>query len=332
MQLSSCLPIIVVTCITPLVLGSGNLYGDDESDRSSERIEVESPVAATIDGDISITRREVEQLVNAIAQDENLSPVIQEQMRRTALNQLIGRQIILKYLEEKQSAATETDLKAYLSQLQTRLDRQGIDWTVFLGRIGLSQVEFEMSVRWKLSWDNYLRARLTRENLDKFYEPRRQHFDGTEISIRQILIKLAPNSSQSDTEKATGLLRQVKQNIELQQLTFEDAVKEYSQAESARFGGGQGRIQRHDSLPESLSKAAFDLKVSEISAPVVTNIGVHLVICDQIFPGQKTREETAQEVRRAAIRYLFDWVVTQRKGEHTIKVMMFPPSDETGSW
>ena len=288
-------------------------------------------MAATIDGDISITRREVEQLVNAIAQDENLSPVIQEQMRRTALNQLIGRQIILKYLEEKQSAATETDLKAYLSQLQTRLDRQGIDWTVFLGRIGLSQVEFEMSVRWKLSWDNYLRARLTRENLDKFYEPRRQHFDGTEISIRQILIKLAPNSSQSDTEKATGLLRQVKQNIELQQLTFEDAVKEYSQAESARFGGGQGRIQRHDSLPESLSKAAFDLKESEISAPVVTNIGVHLVICDQIFPGQKTREETAQEVRRAAIRYLFDWVVTQRKGEHTIKVMMFPPSDETGS-
>ena len=288
-------------------------------------------MAATIDGDISITRREVEQLVNAIAQDENLSPVIQEQMRRTALNQLIGRQIILKYLEEKQSAATETDLKAYLSQLQTRLDRQGIDWTVFLGRIGLSQVEFEMSVRWKLSWDNYLRARLTRENLDKFYEPRRQHFDGTEISIRQILIKLAPNSSQSDTEKATGLLRQVKQNIERQQLTFNDAVKEYSQAESARFGGGQGRIQRHDSLPESLSKAAFDLKVSEISAPVVTNIGVHLVICDQIFPGQKTREETAQEVRRAAIRYLFDWVVTQRKGEHTIKVMMFPPSDETGS-
>ncbi|MEC8801384.1 MAG: peptidylprolyl isomerase, partial [Planctomycetota bacterium] len=286
---------------------------------------------ATIDGDISITRREVEQLVNAIAQDENLSPVIQEQMRRTALTQLIGRQIILKYLEEKQSAATETDLKAYLSQLQTRLDRQGIDWTVFLGRIGLSQAEFEMSVRWKLSWDNYLRARLTRENLDKFYEPRRQHFDGTEISIRQILIKLAPNSSQSDTEKATGLLRQVKQNIERQQLTFKDAVKEYSQAESARFGGGQGRIQRHDSLPESLSKAAFDLKVSEISAPVVSNIGVHLVICDQIFPGQKTREETAQEVRRAAIRYLFDWVVTQRKGEHTIKVMMFPASDETGS-
>ena len=169
MELSSCLPIIVVICITPLVLGSGNLYGDDESDRSSERIEVESPVAATIDGDISITRREVEQLVNAIAQDENLSPVIQEQMRRTALNQLIGRQIILKYLEEKQSAATETDLTAYLSQLQTRLDRQGIDWTVFLGRIGLSQVEFEMSVRWKLSWDNYLRARLTLENLDKFY-------------------------------------------------------------------------------------------------------------------------------------------------------------------
>ncbi|MEC9116299.1 MAG: peptidylprolyl isomerase, partial [Planctomycetota bacterium] len=286
---------------------------------------------ATIDGDISITRREVEQLVNAIAQDENLSPVIQEQMRRTALTQLIGRQIILKYLEEKQSAATETDLKAYLSQLQTRLDRQGIAWTVFLGRIGLSQAEFEMSVRWKLSWDNYLRARLTRENLDKFYEPRRQHFDGTEISIRQILIKLAPNSSQSDTEKATGLLRQVKKNIERQQLTFKDAVKEYSQAESARFGGGQGRIQRHDSLPESLSKAAFDLKESEISAPVVTNIGVHLVICDQIFPGQKTREETAQEVRRAAIRYLFDWVVTQRKGEHTIKVMMFPPSDETGS-
>lgn len=294
---------------------------------SSARVssQQDSPLAATIDEQVSISMREVDQLVSAIAQEGDLSPALREQMRKTALQQLIGRHIILSHLEGKKMAATDTDIRTYVSQLQTRLANQNIDWDTFLSRIGLSQEEFETSVKWKLSWDNYLRLRLTDENLQKYYEQNQQHFDGTEIQVSQILIKLPKDAKPSTVQDAIDQLQKIKQEIEQKTSTFSEAAKKYSQAESGSNGGRLGRIPRQSAMPEAFSKAAFDLKPQEVSQPVVTNIGVHLVLCEEVFPGQKTRVEVADEVRQAATRYLFDWIVKEEEGDHKIQILRNSP-------
>jgi parvulin-like peptidyl-prolyl isomerase len=288
----------------------------------------ESPVAATIDGQEVISIREVDQLVAAITQGGDLSPALRDRMRKTALQQLIGRHIILKYLEEKRTAATETDIQAYVSQLHTKLTNQNVTWETFLDRIGLSQNEFKTSVKWKLSWDNYLRLRLSDENLQKFFEQNRQHFDGTEIKVSQILIKLPADAEPAKIQEAIDQLQKIKQQVEENRLTFQDAAEKYSQAESASLGGQLGRIPRQNAMPDVFSKTAFELNPQEISDPVVTNIGVHLVLCEEVFPGQRSRSEVEGEVRQEAIRYLFNWVVNEKKGDHQIQIMMPSLSSE----
>ena len=285
----------------------------------------DSPTAATIDKQDSISVREVDQLVSAIAQEEHLSPALREQMRTTALQQLIGRRIILSYLEKKQMAATSTDIQTYVSQLQTKLTNQNIPWDTFLDRIGLSEKEFENSVKWKLSWDNYLRLRLTDENLQKYFEQNRRHFDGTEIKVSQILIKLPTKVDSTEVKDAVDRLQKIKQEIEQGKMTFAEAAKEYSEAESGSNGGQLGRIPRQSAMPEAFSKTAFDLNPQQVSQPVVTNIGVHLVLCEEVFPGQTSRDEVEDEVRRAATRYLFDWIVKEEQGDHKIQILRSAP-------
>lgn len=285
----------------------------------------DSPTAATIDERGSISVREVDQLVSAIAQEEQLSPALREQMRTTALQQLIGRRIILSYLEKKQMAATSTDIQTYVSQLKTKLTNQNIRWDTFLDRIGLSEKEFENSVKWKLSWDNYLRLRLTEENLQKYFDQNRRHFDGTELKVSQILIKLPMNVDPTKVKDAVDRLQKIKQEIEQGKMTFAEAAKEYSEAESGSNGGQLGRIPRQSAMPEAFSKTAFDLNPQQVSQPVVTNIGVHLVLCEEVFPGQTSRDEVEDKVRRAATRYLFDWIVKEERGDHKIQILRSAP-------
>jgi peptidyl-prolyl cis-trans isomerase C len=57
---------------------------------------------------------------------------------------------------------------------------------------------------------------------------------------------------------------------------FEDLAKKYSQDGSKDYGGDLGYFTAQEMVPE-FSKAAFALKVGEISAPVKTDFGWHVI-------------------------------------------------------
>lgn len=58
---------------------------------------------------------------------------------------------------------------------------------------------------------------------------------------------------------------------------FEDAAEEYSLCPSSQNGGDLGFFGRNVMVPE-FDHAAFDLKVGELSDPVQTNFGWHLIL------------------------------------------------------
>jgi parvulin-like peptidyl-prolyl isomerase len=58
---------------------------------------------------------------------------------------------------------------------------------------------------------------------------------------------------------------------------FEDLAKVFSQCPSKEEGGDLGAFSK-DQMVESFSNAAFALKVGEISEPVRTRFGFHLIM------------------------------------------------------
>lgn len=71
--------------------------------------------------------------------------------------------------------------------------------------------------------------------------------------------------------EARDLIRKLEQGV-----SFEQLARDFSQCPSGENGGNLGEFGKGMMVP-SFEKAAFALKVGEISAPVKTQFGYHLI-------------------------------------------------------
>ena len=69
---------------------------------------------------------------------------------------------------------------------------------------------------------------------------------------------------------------QIRKDIVNGDITFEDAARQYSLCPSGQYGGDLGFFNRKQ-MDQQFSDAAFDLKIGEISNPVGTKFGWHII-------------------------------------------------------
>lgn len=114
-----------------------------------------------------------------------------------------------------------------------------------------------------------------------------------QIHARHILIKVNQLVSASD---AKHKLVELKQRIINNTATFEELAKTFSNDTSANRGGDLGWIYPGDTVPE-FEKAMMALNIGEISDPVETQFGFHLI---QVL--EKKTDDVSQERKRAIIK------------------------------
>jgi len=111
------------------------------------------------------------------------------------------------------------------------------------------------------------------EEIHGFYRENTRLFAHPEsVNIGHILLKLPPDAEDEEIEKAKATLRKVRE----QKADFRELAKKHSACDSAAQGGDLGFHGRGQLYPP-LEAAAFKLKENEISQPVVTREGVHLI-------------------------------------------------------
>lgn len=99
---------------------------------------------------------------------------------------------------------------------------------------------------------------------------------GEKINTRHILIRV--ESSPADEKATVDRLLQLRKQIENGDITFADAAKKYSKDETTASNGGElGWFEVDQFQLESFKKAVAGLKEGEISQPVKTQFGYHLV-------------------------------------------------------
>ena len=90
------------------------------------------------------------------------------------------------------------------------------------------------------------------------------NLDVTEVRASHVLVKTRA--------EAINLKKDIKDG----KITFEEAARNYSLCPSSQNGGDLGFFNRKQ-MVQQFSDAAFDLKVGEISDPVGTKFGWHLI-------------------------------------------------------
>jgi len=141
-------------------------------------------------------------------------------------------------------------------------------------------------------------------------EELRQHYTTTQArfiqperrKISHLLLKVANEADEATANQTLTKLNEIRTRI-LAGETFADLAKQFSaDSGSAAQGGSLGEVEKGVMVP-AFEQAAFALPVGEVSTPVRTQFGYHLIVVTAITPSvtkgfDDVREQLLAELRK----------------------------------
>ena len=100
------------------------------------------------------------------------------------------------------------------------------------------------------------------------------------VKLKHLLIKVVPDSSQE--QKTVALLNDLRGRLIKKTSTFESLAADYSQDPGSKNSGGSLGFVRRGSLVTPFEAVAFNLSPGEISKPVKTDFGYHIIETQEI--------------------------------------------------
>jgi len=123
---------------------------------------------------------------------------------------------------------------------------------------------------------------ITPEEVRQFYlsfKPEDRPTFGAELEVAQIVIK--PEVTQAEKQKVIDKLKQIKKDIQDGASFYSKAVL-YSEDRGSGQSGGYLKMDRKTNFVKEFKEAAFSLAEGEISDPVETEFGYHLIYIEKI--------------------------------------------------
>ena len=108
----------------------------------------------------------------------------------------------------------------------------------------------------------------------------------TTVKLRHLLVKIEPGVEQID--KTVILLKSLREKILKGETTFESVAAQYSQDPGSKNSGGGLGFVRRGNLVTEFESVAFTLRPGEISLPVKTEFGYHIIETEAIL-GEKIK-------------------------------------------
>lgn len=167
-------------------------------------------------------------------------------------------------------------------ELDDYLEREGLAGQIEeQGLLPIDQVEAEVSEFRKQMlisryFEEYLRERVTDEAVRNFYATNPDQFQARKVHVAHILLRT--NSAMSDAERQALLTKaqEVYSRANAQE-DFNALAKEFSEdLLSAQNGGDLGWLQE-GAIDPTFSSKVFAMKAGELSEPVVTPFGFHVI-------------------------------------------------------
>ena len=150
----------------------------------------------------------------------------------------------------------------------------------------------------RFSKDAYLdKAVVTDEEIREYYETNRREFEQPKtVEARHILIKVDQDAAEEEVEqartRAVEILDEYKAGT-----PFAELAEQYSEGPSKSEGGYLGAFKKEDMVAPFADKA-FSMAPGEVSEPVKTRFGWHLILVEKVNEAStKSLEEAGLEIK-----------------------------------
>ena len=279
--------------------------------------ETDNEIAAKVNDDLvfeSSLLTELKSLAGNVPEDS----AAYQQIRNQVLQSAIDRRLALAYLKKISQHASDDDIHLEVIRLEKRIVLKNQTLDDYLAEKNINRQELKHRIAWQISWTKYSSQFLNEKNYEGFYKQRKTQFDGTQLQVSQILLHIDPN--QRNDDETLSLAESILQQIHDEELSFVDAAKQYSDSPTGKTGGVVGLIQFDGAMPMEFNQAAFALKPGEVSKPVRTTFGYHLIKLNEIQEGMTSWQMARPRLRKAMIEYLLTFLTEQGRKISMIEI------------
>lgn len=240
-------------------------------------------------------------------------------VKQRKLENLIEKELVLQHLTKKGIKPDPKLIDHRIATVKIIIKDAGLDPDKILPERGFTPDRLRKFFSSSAMWEQYLTSEIDGEQLKKYFESRKKQFDGTEVRVSQIYLKLPEEPAARDVAEAKRTLNEYKTQIDQGKITFADAAKKWSMAPSKAEGGDLSFTFYDGPLPSSLTAQAFQLEPGKLSEPFQTPFGMHLLTVTEIRPGQFELEDVRQTVRAKLYQEIWNKLVPDLKQKAEIE-------------
>jgi parvulin-like peptidyl-prolyl isomerase len=248
-------------------------------------------VVATVNGE-TIALGELDNALSSNLQIFPLTVAQRKQLRSALLSDLIDDRLVKQFLAKNGTKVEPAELDAQMKALNEQLAREKMSLSEYLKKTGQTEAQLRADWTAAIQLTNYVQQQATDDQLRAYHAANRDHFDKVEVRVSHIIVRVSKGALPGEHATAKEKLRAVRSDLIAGKIDFASAARKFSQEPSARTGGDRGFLLRRGmEMEEPLVRAAFAMKVGEISDLLETNTGFHLIAVTDRKPGTPTTVE-----------------------------------------
>jgi len=253
-------------------------------------------VVATVDDEVltqSELQEAVELFVHQIGQTQQRAPTEYEMkaLERRVLEDLIDKKLLEAHAKEAGITASEEEVDRAVDDVLSRANLTRDQLEEALRRDGIRSEEYRDQIRNQIvkakMIHQEIRNRIDVKDVDieGYYLDHPEQFRTEEgVVIRHILLPLPKDPSPADVEAVQREALRIREELTAG-TPFEEAAAHYSgDASSANQGGYLGCFSRGTLSPE-MEETVWKLQEGEVSLPVRSPMGIHLIRLDEKTSG-----------------------------------------------
>ena len=256
------------------------------------------------------------------------------EVKQAAAAILVRRHLAMRSLRQQGGDKLADLIRSDYQRFQEDRKRSGSSVREYAEQRGADERSLEADLAWRTAWRTYLRSRMTDDNLRSYFRREHRRYDGGRWDVSHLFLSVDP-SDQTSLTSATDRMKMLAAKVHAAdsiEQAFAASAKRNSEAGSAPQGGRVGWVRYAGDLPHRLMRRVYRMKEGQVSEPIRSSLGVHLILLHQYEPGDLTFDELTDlsRLRRDATDMLFEALVN---GNNDARVVWHleqyrPPSTE----
>ena len=252
-------------------------------------------VVATVNGE-NISQTEVNQMLGRVGKQipEEQIPAATKQI----LDGLITQKLIMQFVKDSKIEVSQAEIEKELNKVREDIKSnpglEGKTLEQVLETHGRSIDNLKSDIVISLSLEKHLGKDIDDKKIKAYFDENKAAYDGSERRASHVLVDTREMKTDAELAQALEKIKKIKAEVDSGK-DFAEVAKQHSDCPSKDKGGDLSFFKRKGQMVEPFAAAAFALKVGQVSDPVKTPFGYHIIKVTEIKNGTAVKFDDVKQ-------------------------------------